>query len=75
MPQSLLRKNQKRENVKGHHYIISFDLWVDLDNGLTVDWGREKKGQPVFDKESAPMINGINIFAYSFINDDISTKY
>ena len=30
-------KNQKREDVKSHHYIISFDPWDAADNGLTVD--------------------------------------
>ena len=31
-------KNQKREDVKSHHYIISFDPRDGTDNGLTVDW-------------------------------------
>ena len=30
-------KNQKREDVKSHHYIISFDPRDAVDNGLTVD--------------------------------------
>ena len=30
-------KNQKREDVKSHHYIISFDPRDAQDNGLTVD--------------------------------------
>ena len=30
-------KNQKREDVKSHHYIISFDPRDATDNGLTVD--------------------------------------
>ena len=30
-------KNQKREDVKSHHYIISFDPRDGSDNGLTVD--------------------------------------
>ncbi len=30
-------KNQKREDVKSHHYIISFDPRDAADNGLTVD--------------------------------------
>ena len=30
-------KNQKREDVKSHHYIISFDPRDGPDNGLTVD--------------------------------------
>ena len=34
-------KNQKREDVKSHHYIISFDPRDGPDNGLTVDWAQE----------------------------------
>ena len=34
-------KNQKREDVKSHHYIISFDPRDGTDNGLTVDWAQE----------------------------------
>ena len=34
-------KNQKREDVKSHHYIISFDPRDGLDNGLTVDKAQE----------------------------------
>ena len=30
-------KNQRREDVKSHHYIISFDPRDGTDNGLTVD--------------------------------------
>ena len=30
-------KNQKREDVKSHHYIISFDPRDGPDNGLTID--------------------------------------
>ena len=30
-------RNQKREDVKSHHYIISFDPRDGTDNGLTVD--------------------------------------
>ena len=30
-------KNQKREDVKSHHYILSFDPRDAADNGLTVD--------------------------------------
>ena len=30
-------KNQRREDVKSHHYIISFDPRDAADNGLTVD--------------------------------------
>ena len=39
IPSSNLRygKNQKREDVKSHHYIISFDPRDAVDNGLTVD--------------------------------------
>ena len=32
-------KNQRREDVKSHHYIISFDPRDGPDNGLTVDPG------------------------------------
>ena len=34
-------KNQKREDVKSHHYIISFDPRDETDNGLTVDKAQE----------------------------------
>ena len=34
-------KNQKREDVKSHHYIISFDPRDAVDNGLTVDRAQE----------------------------------
>ena len=34
-------KNQKREDVKSHHYIISFDPRDAPDNGLTVDRAQE----------------------------------
>ena len=34
-------KNQKREDVKSHHYIISFDPRDAQDNGLTVDRAQE----------------------------------
>ena len=34
-------KNQKREDVKSHHYIISFDPQDGPDNGLTVDKAQE----------------------------------
>ena len=34
-------KNQRREDVKIHHYIISFDPRDGTDNGLTVDRGQE----------------------------------
>ena len=34
-------KNQKKEDVKSHHYIISFDPRDSPDNGLTVDRAQE----------------------------------
>ena len=34
-------KNQKREDVKSHHYIISFDPRDGTANGLTVDRAQE----------------------------------
>ncbi len=34
-------KNQKREDVKSHHYIISFDPRDGTDNGLTADRAQE----------------------------------
>jgi len=34
-------KNQKREDVKSHHYIISFDPRDAIDNSLTVDKAQE----------------------------------
>ena len=34
-------KNQRREDVKSHHYIISFDPRDGPDNGLTVDRAQE----------------------------------
>ena len=34
-------KNQRREDVKSHHYIISFDPRDAQDNGLTVDRAQE----------------------------------
>ena len=34
-------KNQKKEDVKSHHYIISFDPRDGTDNGLTVDRAQE----------------------------------
>ena len=45
-------KNQKREDVKSHHYIISFDPRDDPDNGLTVD--RAQKLGERFCKEQFP---------------------
>ena len=34
-------KNQKKEDIKSHHYIISFDPRDGPDNGLTVDRAQE----------------------------------
>ena len=45
-------KNQKREDVKSHHYIISFDPRDGTDNSLTVDWAQELGEQ--FCKEHFP---------------------
>ena len=45
-------KNQKREDVKSHHYIISFDPRDAADNGLTVD--RAQKLGEQFCKEHFP---------------------
>ena len=45
-------KNQKKEDVKSHHYIISFDPRDDPDNGLTVD--RAQKLGERFCKEQFP---------------------
>ena len=45
-------KNQKREDVKSHHYIISFDPRDGTDNGLTVDRAQEVGEQ--FCKEHFP---------------------
>ena len=45
-------KNQKREDVKSHHYIISFDPRDETDNGLTVDRAQELGEQ--FCKEHFP---------------------
>ena len=45
-------KNQKREDVKSHHYIISFDPRDATDNGLTVDRAQELGEQ--FCKEHFP---------------------
>ena len=45
-------KNQKREDVKSHHYIISFDPRDGTDNGLTVDRAQELGEQ--FCKENFP---------------------
>lgn len=35
------KKNSQRKDVKGHHYIISFDPRDAADNGLTVDKAQE----------------------------------
>ena len=45
-------KNQKREDVKSHHYIISFDPRDATDNGLTVDQAQQLGEQ--FCKEHFP---------------------
>ena len=45
-------KNQKQEDVKSHHYIISFDPRDGTDNGLTVDRAQELGEQ--FCKEHFP---------------------
>ena len=45
-------KNQKREDVKSHHYIISFDPRDGTDNSLTVDRAQELGEQ--FCKEHFP---------------------
>ena len=45
-------KNQKREDVKSHHYIISFDPRDGTDNGLTTD--RAQKLGEQFCKEHFP---------------------
>ena len=45
-------KNQKREDVKSHHYIISFDPRDGTDNSLTVDRAQELCEQ--FCKEHFP---------------------
>ena len=42
-------KNQKREDVKSHHYIISFDPRDAADNGLSVD-----RAQQLGDREQTP---------------------
>ena len=36
-----MAKTKKREDVKSHHYIISFDPRDGTDNGLTVDRAQE----------------------------------
>ena len=45
-------KNRKRDDVKSHHYIISFDPRDGADNGLTVD--RAQKLGEQFCKEHFP---------------------
>ena len=45
-------KNQKREDVKSHHYIISFDPRDAIDNGLSVDRAQQLGEQ--FCKEHFP---------------------
>ena len=49
---SATEKNQRREDVKSHHYIISFDPRDGPDNGLTVD-----RAQAVGRASSAPSIS------------------
>ena len=39
-------KNSKREDIKSHHYIISFDPRDAADNGLTVDRTQALRGLP-----------------------------
>ena len=46
------QKNQRREDVKSHHYIISFDPRDGPDNGLTVDRAQALGEQ--FCKEHCP---------------------
>ena len=48
----LYEKNQKREDVKSYHYIISFDPRDGTDNSLTVDRAQELCEQ--FCKEHFP---------------------
>ena len=45
-------RKPKREDVKSHHYIISFDPRDGTDNGLTVDRAQELGEQ--FCKEHFP---------------------
>ena len=45
-------KNQRKEDVKSHHYIISFDPRDAQDNGLTVD--RAQRLGEQFCKEHFP---------------------
>ena len=49
-------KNQRREDVKSHHYIISFDPRDGPDNGLTVDRAQALGEQ--FCKEHFPRPSG-----------------
>ena len=62
-------KNQRREDVKSHHYIISFDPRDGPDNGLTVDraqaWGSNsvKNISPATKPLSAPTRTGITTAA------------
>ncbi len=64
-------KNQKREDVKSHHYIISFDPRDAPDNGLTVDrrrsWanGFVKNISPDTKRWYAPTRTGITTAAIS----------
>ncbi len=63
-------KNQRREDVKSHHYIISFDPRDGPDNGLTVDRAQAVGGtssvQSIFPATrplSAPTRTGITTAA------------
>ena len=63
------QKNQRREDVKSHHYIISFDPRDGPDNGLTVDRRRRlgeqfcKEHFPATRPLSAPTRTGITTAA------------
>ena len=50
-------KNQKREDVKSHHYIISFDPRDGPDNGLTVDRAQElaRSSAPSISPDTRPL--------------------
>ena len=63
------QKNQRREDVKSHHYIISFDPRDGPDNGLTVDRAQAlgeqfcKEHFPGHQALSAPTRTGITTAA------------
>ncbi len=68
--QSPLSENQRREDVKSHHYIISFDPRDGPDNGLTVDRAQALGGNnsvksifPATRPLSAPTRTGITTAA------------